>query len=793
MLPRGSVTQRPADPLIGSIIGEDFRILAPLGQGGMGTVFLVEQLSTRSRRALKVMNREVVADARLRRRFEDEARAAARIPSDHVVEVIGAGVDAATGTPWLAMELLEGEDLASYMFAQRALPASVAGTMLGQLCHGLGAAHAQGIVHRDLKPENIFVAKPRARGLPFMIKILDFGVAKFIAEASVAARTGAIGTPAWMAPEQTRSDIVTPATDVFPLGLIVFQMLSGKSFWLSDQKERVSVQEVMRELLFGPIPPASARARELPGATPVDPTFDAWFARCFAREPSQRFQNASDALAAWELAAGGGRVPPTVRGTEMALAGGSGGTVFATPLRQGLAATQAPQAIKTEVALPRVTETAPAALSYPDNGRPDRARTSPVLALAIVVGLAAAGGTFAAVWRLLPARSPEPPASPASASASAPPAVSASPANRWVRVDPPPMRPWLLGVEEAAASSPTARGFRADRKVEAPDRAYELQQHEVTWGEYDEATAHDEHLSFSVPSTVPADPAKRQNLPVTGVPWSAALAFCRNVGALLPTESQWEYAARGPERRAAPWDEGGVVLSQLNAFKGVTGTVDPVMKTRADCTPGPAERCLADLMGNAREWTLDPWREDFSNLDEPRSPARAVRGLPLLAEPTAVAELNAAHREALCGGLSCPFAVRFAYVDADKGSGKQRPLFEQAIGAQSLHDTLEACFQAPGAGSAPVYVRVDFSKGSCSADEDGNPVCPKPSIGTGDAADSGIVGSAAYECARKAIGDTLASIKWATSADAFSARVAIHPSLASTSPDVGFRCARGIE
>jgi hypothetical protein len=137
----------------GSVFAGEYKILEPLAAGGMGAVYIAEQLSTGRRRALKVMRPELVANPELRKRFEQEARIGAKIDSEHVVEVHAAGIDPATGMPWLVMELLAGEDLAKTIERRGALPPNEARAVLEQLCHAIGAAHAAGIVHRDLKPE----------------------------------------------------------------------------------------------------------------------------------------------------------------------------------------------------------------------------------------------------------------------------------------------------------------------------------------------------------------------------------------------------------------------------------------------------------------------------------------------------------------------------------------------------------------------------------------------------------------------------------------------------------------
>lgn len=285
-------TQLPGS---GAILGGDFRIERQLGAGGMGAVYVAEQLSTGRKRALKLMHPSLVSDTKLRERFEQEARVGARIPSDHVVQVIAAGVDESTGSPFIVMELLEGEDLASTIANRGALPPSDVQAILQPVCHALGAAHEAGIVHRDLKPENIFLQHTRDVQRSFDVKLLDFGIAKLTADARTIA-TSAMGTPLWMAPEQTdpRAKIAPPA-DIWPLGLLAFTMLTGRSYWRVATEQGVSMQALMREILFEPVDAPSVRAVEFQIDVPLPLGFDAWFLRCLDREPSRRFATANEA------------------------------------------------------------------------------------------------------------------------------------------------------------------------------------------------------------------------------------------------------------------------------------------------------------------------------------------------------------------------------------------------------------------------------------------------------------------------------------------------------------------
>jgi Ca-activated chloride channel homolog len=280
----------------GTIFGGDFKVERLLGEGGMGAVYLAVQQSTATPRALKLMQRELVQDPQLRERFEQEARIGARIESDHVVQVVGAGIDAPSGIPWMAMELLRGLSLDDYLAARGALPPGEVRFLYEQLCHALGAAHAQGIVHRDLKPPNVFLSVPRVVGLAYVVKVLDFGIAKVLAEAKTT-RTAAVGTPMYMAPEQYKAGKVTAATDVWALGLIAFELLTGHSYWKEARGGNATPASIMYETCMGELPAASARADELGLGLTLPDGFDAWFARAVCREPTSRFADAAQAFA----------------------------------------------------------------------------------------------------------------------------------------------------------------------------------------------------------------------------------------------------------------------------------------------------------------------------------------------------------------------------------------------------------------------------------------------------------------------------------------------------------------
>lgn len=279
----------------GTVIGSDFRLLHLLAKGGMGAVYIAEQISTGSERALKLMHPHLLDDQKSRDRFTQEARFCARIESEHVVKVIGAGIDGDDQIPWIAMELIKGEDLDRHLRAG-ALPVSKVLEICRQLGHGLGGAHDLGIVHRDLKPQNVYIAPSRRSDTPFTVKVLDFGISKVARDGGESDTTAAVGSPLWMAPEQAHKGRISPATDVWSLGLMVFWMLTGRHYWrAANAKPVIAVKELLIELLTSPMEPASGRALSLHGPE-LPRGFDAWFERAMQRDPALRFAHAREAV-----------------------------------------------------------------------------------------------------------------------------------------------------------------------------------------------------------------------------------------------------------------------------------------------------------------------------------------------------------------------------------------------------------------------------------------------------------------------------------------------------------------
>jgi len=267
-----------------------YRIVRRIGAGAMGAVYEAIDLRTLRKRALKIMHAHMIDRPEPRERFAMEARITGSIQSPFIVDVVDAGV-AEDGTPFLAMELLRGEDLSRRLRRAGPFSPEEALSILSQVAAALDETHRAGIVHRDLKPANLFL-QDRAPDPP-RVKVLDFGVAKILTS-TLGSATGSAGTPVYMAPEQFRGGHVGPAADVFALGMTAFALFTGHPYWEPERDRSLDVMAFALVAAEGPAEPASARARR--SGVALAEAFDPWFARVTARAPGDRFPTAGAAV-----------------------------------------------------------------------------------------------------------------------------------------------------------------------------------------------------------------------------------------------------------------------------------------------------------------------------------------------------------------------------------------------------------------------------------------------------------------------------------------------------------------
>ena len=266
----------------GAVVAERFRLNRMLGRGGMGSVWHATHLGLDIPCAVKFIEGEFAALPEAQQRFEREAKAAAQLRSPHVVQILDHGIS--EGRPYIAMELLDGEDLGKRLTRVGRLAPTETATVIMQVCRALTKAHSLGIVHRDLKPDNIFLVRDDDREIA---KVLDFGIAKSNStglDGSSNTKTGAmLGTPYYMSPEQAQGiKAVDYRSDLWSLAVIAYQCVTGRLPFESEALGDLLVKIIVSEL---PIP---SRAASVPQG------FDEWWAKAAARQPDHRFQSAKE-------------------------------------------------------------------------------------------------------------------------------------------------------------------------------------------------------------------------------------------------------------------------------------------------------------------------------------------------------------------------------------------------------------------------------------------------------------------------------------------------------------------
>jgi len=281
------------DPAVTTALASDYRILDCLGSGGMGTVFLAEQIRVGNRKvALKVLHRKFSEDDEFISRFENEAASTGRINHPNVITIYESK-QASDGTLYIAMELVEGDSLTEHLRRRGRLPLDEAVQIAGQCCKALQAAHRLGIIHRDIKPDNIMLSKDFDGGL--LVKILDFGIAKLKDSSGHTVTGSVLGTPAYMSYEQASgmsSDKLDGRSDIYSLGIVAYTMLVGHPPFRAD----TPVGYITKHLTEAP-PPLRGQRPDVPAAVEMA------VLKALEKDRERRHQTAGELAAALREAA----------------------------------------------------------------------------------------------------------------------------------------------------------------------------------------------------------------------------------------------------------------------------------------------------------------------------------------------------------------------------------------------------------------------------------------------------------------------------------------------------------
>jgi serine/threonine protein kinase/formylglycine-generating enzyme required for sulfatase activity len=595
----------------GAIIAGKLRLLRPLGQGGMGIVWAARHETLETDVAVKLIRPErVAADPALIARFEREAKTTARIAHPHVVHVMDYGtVDGVV--PFIVMELLGGFSLAELLDRGGRLSLATAAVLVQQMASALESAHERGVVHRDIKPHNVFILE-ESQGYPLFLKVLDFGIAKMLGDSQVPSgshtltETGTIiGSPPYMSPEQIEgSKDVDLRADLWSLGVIVYESLTG--------------QRPFRGSSFVAVGAAALKGRYEP-ATELRPglprSIDDWFAKALSVDPGGRFQSAAEMAEAFRAvlhsydadafpSEGEPRASPTsafattVDAAPLELAAGPDRTVSHAPVAEN----RGPLAPRKRTRRAVVASLAGA------------------LAIAVGVAVSALAGTGTS---------------------------AACPAG-------------MLMIDGAtfemgsAAEGETPNDETPRHAVTL--RSFCLDKTEVTVGDYAKCTSCEAPVGSVQGEGLTqnaikfwsrfCNPAEARDHPINCIDWTHANAFCEAAGKRLPSEAEWELAARGDKARTYPWGEAPPSAERLNACgaecsRMLTEQLEkagrgpwPRMYPNDDSatstapvgrlTGGATLAGVSDLAGNVWEWTSSRYcRYDEPDCEDSR---RVIRG-----------------------------------------------------------------------------------------------------------------------------------------------------------------------
>jgi serine/threonine-protein kinase len=271
-------TYQQSGPLVGAVLDGRYRVDTLIATGGMSGVYRGVDLRLDRPVALKIMDSRYAGDRQFLTRFQREARAVAKLKDPSLVAVYDQGIDGQH--PFLVMELVEGGTLRELLVERGPMPPHAVAAVLGPLLGGLAVAHHQGLVHRDVKPENVLISDSGE------VKIADFGLVRAIAEAKITSTSVILGTAAYLSPEQVSTGDASPASDVYAVGVLTYELLTGDTPFTGDTALTVAYQRMDHD-----VPPPST---VIPG---VPTQFDELVLRATARDPAARYPDAEDMAA----------------------------------------------------------------------------------------------------------------------------------------------------------------------------------------------------------------------------------------------------------------------------------------------------------------------------------------------------------------------------------------------------------------------------------------------------------------------------------------------------------------
>jgi serine/threonine protein kinase len=559
----------------GEVVGP-YRIIDQIGQGGMATVFKAYHAALDRYVAIKVLNPAIQQDPGFLARFQREARIVAKLDHPHIIPIYDFAIH--EGTPYLVMRYIEGQSLKA-MLRNRPMPAKQVLALIQPVIAALAYAHSRGVLHRDIKPSNIIIATDG------QVYLADFGLARMVQSAtSTLSQDMLVGTPQYISPEQAKGEPTDARTDVYALGVVLFEMLTGRVPFSADTPYAIIHDHIY---LAPPLPSAIN-----PDLTPE---IDAVLLAALAKNPNDRFANVNDLLNAFERAVGepvSNHLAPAIESARprilnaqlLAIIGG----LFLIGLFLGLIRQNTPSSVIAP--LPSATPVAQAVAISTDTPATD----TPTIVFT-------------------PTRVPTPTDTPTLSPTPTP--IPPTPTRTFTPtpVAPPGMIFIPAGVFWMGASPDDGQATANEKPGHWVDlSAFFIDQYEVSNADYRQCVAAGACnaprgvYSPQAPNVAYGNPAY-DNLPVVLVTHQMASQYCAWLGKRLPYEAEWEKAARGnTDTRIYPWGntwEG----ERVNAALGNPGPVPVFTYTPKGCSPFG----VCNLIGNVAEWVADAYSPNF--------------------------------------------------------------------------------------------------------------------------------------------------------------------------------------